>query len=130
MGLIYIDRHNTLTIRSTYRTTLISIFGFALISFLDPKDLILYLLIIFITGVGVGVDLIIPQAELANLLDNNKKNNRLSQIFSTLFSILKKLAIGLAAGISLTGYGLMEENNISFIFYRKNIFLRERLGIL
>ena len=65
-----------------------------------------------ITGIGVGIDLIIPQIELANILDDNKVN-RLSQIFTSLFSIIKKAAIGLAGGIALTGYGYLEKIDFS-----------------
>ena len=102
---------------------MISLFGFMLTAIVGDGDLFLYIFIILITGVGVGVDLIIPQAELADILDDNKNDNRLSQIFTTLFSIIKKLAIGLASGIALTGYGLLTENNINIFSFVPNIFI-------
>jgi hypothetical protein len=37
-------------------------------------------LVVLITGFGVGIDLIVPQTELAEILDQNTQN-RLSQIF-------------------------------------------------
>jgi Na+/melibiose symporter-like transporter len=70
--------------------------------------------VIFITGIGIGIDLIIPQIELADILDENK-DNRLSQIFTAFFSIIKKAAIGIAGGISLSGYGYLEK--IEFSLY-------------
>ncbi len=102
---------------------LISIIGFSLILFLNTGDLFLYIVVVLITGIGIGVDLIIPQAELADILDKNKKNNRLSQSFTTLFSIIKKFSIGLAAGIALSGYGFLNENDISLISGIPNIMI-------
>jgi Na+/melibiose symporter-like transporter len=80
------------------------------------------MLVIFITGIGIGVDLIIPQIELADILDNNK-NNRLSQIFTSFFSIIRKAAIGVAAGIALTGYGYLENVSFSLILEIPNIMI-------
>ena len=91
---------------------MISIFGFLFVFFSSASNWELYLIVIFITGIGVGIDLIIPQIELANILDENK-NNRLSQIFTSLFSIIKKAAIGIAGGIALTGYGFLEKIEFS-----------------
>ena len=71
----------------------------------------LYLLVVLITGFGVGIDLIVPQTELAEILDQNTQN-RLSQMFTALFSMIRKAAIGLAGGIALTGYGYLEKNNV------------------
>ena len=102
---------------------IISISGFLMITALGEGDLFMFTFIILITGLGVGVDLIIPQAELADILDHNKKNNRLSQSFTTLFSIIKKLAIGLAAGVALTGYGYLTENNINIFIHIPNILI-------
>ena len=91
---------------------IISIFGFLFVFFTSSNNWELYLVVILITGIGVGIDLIIPQIELANILDDNI-DNRLSQIFTSLFSIIKKAAIGIAGGIALTGYGYLEKIQFS-----------------
>ena len=88
--------------------TLITMIGFSPVLFINSQNWELYLVVILITGIGVGIDLIIPQVELADILDDNK-DNRLSQIFTAFFSIVKKAAIGIAGGISLTGYGYLEK---------------------
>ena len=88
--------------------TLITMIGFSPVLFINSQNWELYLVVILITGIGVGIDLIIPQVELADILDDNK-DNRLSQIFTAFFSIIKKAAIGIAGGISLTGYGYLEK---------------------
>jgi len=82
---------------------------------IEPSSWKLYLIVVLITGIGVGVDLIIPQIELADILDDNS-DNRLSQTFTALFSIIRKAAIGIAAGIALTGYGLLQNHEISMFF--------------
>ena len=70
--------------------TLITMIGFSPVLFINSQNWELYLFVILITGIGVGIDLIIPQVELADILDDNK-DNRLSQIFTAFFSIIKKL---------------------------------------
>ena len=40
--------------------TIITIFGFFFVAFTSANNWELYILVIFITGVGIGVDLIIP----------------------------------------------------------------------
>ena len=91
--------------------TMITIVGFFFVIFTNESNWQLYLLVVLITGFGVGIDLIVPQTELAEILDQNTEN-RLSQIFTALFSMVRKAAIGLAGGIALTGYGYLESNNI------------------
>ena len=86
--------------------TLVTMIGFSPVLFIQSQNWELYLVVIFITGIGIGIDLIIPQIELADILDENK-DNRLSQIFTAFFSIIKKAAIGIAGGISLSGYGYL-----------------------
>ena len=88
--------------------TLVTMIGFSPVLFIQSQNWELYLVVIFITGIGIGIDLIIPQIELADILDENK-DNRLSQIFTAFFSIIKKAAIGIAGGISLSGYGYLEK---------------------
>jgi Na+/melibiose symporter-like transporter len=102
--------------------TIITIFGFLFVAFTSANNWELYMLVIFITGIGIGVDLIIPQIELADILDNNK-DNRLSQIFTSFFSIIRKAAIGIAAGIALTGYGYLENVGFSLIIEIPNIMI-------
>ena len=94
--------------------TLVTMIGFSPVLFIQSQNWELYLVVIFITGIGIGIDLIIPQIELADILDENK-DNRLSQIFTAFFSIIKKAAIGIAGGISLSGYGYLEK--IEFSLY-------------
>ena len=101
---------------------IISIFGFLFVLFTSSNNWELYLLVVVITGIGVGIDLIIPQIELANILDDNK-NNRLSQIFTSLFSIIKKAAIGIAGGIALSGYGYLEKIEFSIHLLIPNIMI-------
>jgi GPH family glycoside/pentoside/hexuronide:cation symporter len=91
--------------------TIITIVGFFFVLFTNENHWYLYLIVVLITGFGVGIDLIVPQTELAEILDQNTQN-RLSQIFTALFSMIRKAAIGLAGGIALTGYGYLESNNI------------------
>ena len=91
--------------------TIITIIGFFFVILTNENNWHLYLLVVLITGFGVGIDLIVPQTELAEILDQNTQN-RLSQIFTALFSMIRKAAIGLAGGIALTGYGYLESNNI------------------
>ncbi|MDB2371315.1 MFS transporter [Alphaproteobacteria bacterium] len=91
--------------------TIITIIGFFFIILTNDNNWHLYLLVVLITGFGVGIDLIVPQTELAEILDQNTQN-RLSQIFTALFSMIRKAAIGLAGGVALTGYGYLESNNI------------------
>ena len=91
--------------------TIITIVGFFFVIFTNENYWYLYLIVVLITGFGVGIDLIVPQTELAEILDQNTQN-RLSQIFTALFSMIRKAAIGLAGGIALTGYGYLESNNI------------------
>ena len=95
--------------------TSITIFGFLFVMFTSSDNWQIYLFVIFITGIGIGIDLIIPQIELADILDQDNKN-RLSQIFTSFFSIIRKAAIGIAAGIALTGYGYLQE--INFIIHQ------------
>ena len=95
--------------------TMITLVGFAMVGVTEASSWKLYLIVVLITGIGVGVDLIIPQIELADILDDNS-DNRLSQTFTALFSIIKKAAIGIAAGIALTGYGLLQNHEISVFF--------------
>lgn len=95
--------------------TSITIFGFLFVMFTSSDSWQIYLFVIFITGIGIGIDLIIPQIELADILDQDNKN-RLSQIFTSFFSIIRKAAIGIAAGIALTGYGYLQE--INFIIHQ------------
>ena len=95
--------------------TSITIFGFLFVIFTSSDNWQIYLFVIFITGIGIGIDLIIPQIELADILDQDNKN-RLSQIFTSFFSIIRKAAIGIAAGIALTGYGYLQE--INFIIHQ------------
>ena len=102
--------------------TIITIFGFFFVAFTSANNWELYILVIFITGVGIGVDLIIPQIELADILDDNK-DNRLSQIFTSFFSIIRKAAIGIAAGIALTGYGYLENVGFALILEIPNIMI-------
>jgi len=90
--------------------TIITIVGFFFVLFTNENHWYLYLIVVLITGFGVGIDLIVPQTELAEILDQNTQN-RLSQIFTALFSMIRKAAIGLAGGIALTGYGYLESNN-------------------
>ena len=92
--------------------TSLTIFGFLFVIFTNSNSWQIYLLVILITGIGIGIDLIIPQIELADILDQNN-DNRLSQIFTSFFSIIKKAAIGIAAGIALTGYGYLQSINFS-----------------
>ena len=92
--------------------TLVTMIGFSPVLFIQSQNWELYLVVIFITGIGIGIDLIIPQIELADILDENK-DNRLSQIFTAFFSIIKKAAIGIAGGISLSGYGYLEKIEFS-----------------
>ena len=92
--------------------TLVTMIGFSPVLFIQSQNWELYLVVIFITGMGIGIDLIIPQIELADILDDNKVN-RLSQIFTAFFSIIKKAAIGIAGGISLSGYGYLEKIEFS-----------------
>ena len=91
--------------------TIITIIGFFFVILTNENNWHLYLLVVLITGFGVGIDLIVPQTELAEILDENTQN-RLSQIFTALFSMIRKAAIGLAGGIALMGYGYLESNNI------------------
>ena len=91
--------------------TIITIAGFFFVIFTNESHWYLYLLVVLITGFGVGIDLIVPQTELAEILDQNTQN-RLSQMFTALFSMIRKAAIGLAGGIALTGYGYLENNNV------------------
>jgi GPH family glycoside/pentoside/hexuronide:cation symporter len=95
--------------------TIITIVGFFFVLFTNDNHWYLYLIVVLITGFGVGIDLIVPQTELAEILDQNTQN-RLSQIFTALFSMIRKAAIGLAGGIALTGYGYLESNN--FVIYQ------------
>jgi Na+/melibiose symporter-like transporter len=95
--------------------TIITIVGFFFVLFTNDEHWYLYLIVVLITGFGVGIDLIVPQTELAEILDQNTQN-RLSQIFTALFSMIRKAAIGLAGGIALTGYGYLESNN--FVIYQ------------
>ena len=92
--------------------TSLTIFGFLFVIFTNSNSWQIYLFVISITGIGIGIDLIIPQIELADILDQNN-DNRLSQIFTSFFSIIKKAAIGIAAGIALTGYGYLQSINFS-----------------
>ena len=71
----------------------------------------LYLLVVLITGFGVGIDLIVPQTELAEILDQNTQN-RLSQIFTALFSMVRKAAIGFGGRHSFNGLRILQSNNI------------------
>ncbi|AFS48600.1 Na+/melibiose symporter-like transporter [alpha proteobacterium HIMB59] len=102
--------------------TIISIVGFFFVLFTNDNHWYLYLIVVLITGFGVGIDLIVPQTELAEILDQNTQN-RLSQIFTALFSMIRKAAIGLAGGIALTGYGYLESNNIVIYQGLSNIMI-------
>ena len=102
--------------------TIITIIGFFFVLFTNDNHWYLYLIVVLITGFGVGIDLIVPQTELAEILDHNTQN-RLSQIFTALFSMIRKAAIGLAAGIALTGYGYLESNNIVIYQGLSNIMI-------
>ncbi len=102
--------------------TIITLIGFLFVGFTNSYNWELYILVIFITGIGIGVDLIIPQIELADILDENK-HNRLTQIFTSFFSIIRKAAIGLAAGFALTGYGYLEKNNFTIFLDIPNIMI-------
>ena len=102
--------------------TIITIFGFFFVLFTNENHWYLYLVVVLITGFGVGIDLIVPQTELAEILDQNTQN-RLSQIFTALFSMIRKAAIGLAGGIALTGYGYLESNNIVIYQGLSNIMI-------
>ena len=102
--------------------TIITIFGFFFVLFTNENHWYLYLIVVLITGFGVGIDLIVPQTELAEILDQNTQN-RLSQIFTALFSMIRKAAIGLAGGIALTGYGYLESNNIVIYQGLSNILI-------
>ena len=102
--------------------TIITIVGFFFVLFTNDNHWYLYLIVVLITGFGVGIDLIVPQTELAEILDQNTQN-RLSQIFTALFSMIRKAAIGLAAGIALTGYGYLESNNIVIYQGLSNIMI-------
>ena len=102
--------------------TIITIVGFFFVLFTNDNHWYLYLIVVLITGFGVGIDLIVPQTELAEILDQNTKN-RLSQIFTALFSMIRKAAIGLAGGIALTGYGYLENNNIVIYQGLSNIMI-------
>jgi GPH family glycoside/pentoside/hexuronide:cation symporter len=102
--------------------TIITIVGFFFVLFTNENHWYLYLIVVLITGFGVGIDLIVPQTELAEILDQNTQN-RLSQIFTALFSMIRKAAIGLAGGIALTGYGYLESNNIVIYQGLSNILI-------
>ena len=102
--------------------TIITIVGFFFVLFTNDNLWYLYLIVVLITGFGVGIDLIVPQTELAEILDQNTQN-RLSQIFTALFSMIRKAAIGLAGGIALTGYGYLENNNIVIYQGLSNIMI-------
>lgn len=102
--------------------TIITIVGFFFVLFSNDNYWYLYLIVVLITGFGVGIDLIVPQTELAEILDQNTQN-RLSQIFTALFSMIRKAAIGLAGGIALTGYGYLESNNIVIYQGLSNIMI-------
>ena len=102
--------------------TIITIFGFFFVLFTNENHWYIYLIVVLITGFGVGIDLIVPQTELAEILDQNTQN-RLSQIFTALFSMIRKAAIGLAGGIALTGYGYLESNNIVIYQGLSNILI-------
>ena len=102
--------------------TLITMIGFFPVLLIHSQNWELYIFVIFITGIGIGIDLIIPQIELANILDDNQ-DNRLSQIFTAFFSIIKKAAIGIAGGISLTGYGYLEKIEFSLNSFIPNIMI-------
>ena len=102
--------------------TIITIFGFFFVLFTNENHWYLYLIVVLITGFGVGIDLIVPQTELAEILDQNTQN-RLSQIFTALFSMIRKAAIGLAGGIALTGYGYLESDNIVIYQGLSNILI-------
>tara|TARA_B100001287_G_scaffold74334_1_gene61741 strand:- start:1861 stop:2280 length:420 start_codon:yes stop_codon:yes gene_type:complete len=102
--------------------TIITIIGFSFVIFTNESHWYLYLLVVLITGFGVGIDLIVPQTELAEILDQNPQN-RLSQMFTALFSMIRKAAIGLAGGIALTGYGYLESNNIVIYQGLSNIMI-------
>ena len=102
--------------------TIITIVGFFFVLFTNENHWYLYLIVVLITGFGVGIDLIVPQTELAEILDQNTQN-RLSQIFTALFSMIRKAAIGLAGGIALTGYGYLESNNIVIYQGLSNIMI-------
>ena len=102
--------------------TIITIVGFFFVLFTNENYWYLYLIVVLITGFGVGIDLIVPQTELAEILDQNTQN-RLSQIFTALFSMIRKAAIGLAGGIALTGYGYLESNNIVIYQGLSNILI-------
>ena len=102
--------------------TIITIVGFFFVLFTNDNHWYLYLIVVLITGFGVGIDLIVPQTELAEILDQNTQN-RLSQIFTALFSMIRKAAIGLAGGIALTGYGYLEGNNIVIYQGLSNIMI-------
>ena len=91
---------------------LITIFGFLFVIFTSSDYWQIYIFVILITGIGIGIDLIIPQIELADILDVNNEN-RLSQFFTSFFSIIRKAAIGIAAGIALTGYGYLQSINFT-----------------
>ena len=102
--------------------TIITIVGFFFVLVTNNNHWYLYLIVVLITGFGVGIDLIVPQTELAEILDQNTQN-RLSQIFTALFSMIRKAAIGLAGGIALTGYGYLESNNIVIYQGLSNIMI-------
>ena len=102
--------------------TIITIVGFFFVLVTNNNYWYLYLIVVLITGFGVGIDLIVPQTELAEILDQNTQN-RLSQIFTALFSMIRKAAIGLAGGIALTGYGYLESNNIAIYQGLSNILI-------
>ena len=49
--------------------TSITIFGFLFVIFTSSDYWQIYIFVILITGIGIGIDLIIPQIELADILD-------------------------------------------------------------
>jgi GPH family glycoside/pentoside/hexuronide:cation symporter len=77
--------------------------AFVGVFFLGPKDVWLYGVLVFISGIGLGATLAIPSAMQADVIDYDelRSGKRREGHYVGLWSISKKLAAALGVGIAL-----------------------------
>jgi GPH family glycoside/pentoside/hexuronide:cation symporter len=88
--------------------------AFFWVFFLGPGDVLLYGMLVFVSGIGFGATLAIPSAIQADVIDYDelKTGERREGLYIGLWSIAKKLAaaVGVGAGLALLGASGYEPN--------------------
>ena len=106
-GWIYISKHTGKKL-AWLGSMALNTGAFVGVFFLGPGDVVMYGVLVFLSGIGFGATLAIPSAIQADVIDYDEllTGERREGQYIGLWSISKKLAAALGIGVGLTALGM------------------------